>query len=80
MGLIIFIVIMVYLLVGSILSGIIDDTRNESITDGLMENSNVGVPLCVLLWPVLIVLVLIITVLNMAYLLGKKAKRKWWNK
>ena len=80
MGFVIFLIITLYLLVGAMLGGIVDDNRNESITDGWLSNKNLGVPLCVLLWPVLVVLILIITILNAAYLLGKKAKRKWWNK
>lgn len=80
MGFAIFFVILIYLFLGAIIGGTVDDDRNESITDGLLYNNNFGVPLCVLLWPVLIVLALSITVLNALYLLGKKVKRKWWSK
>lgn len=79
MGLIIFLAITAYLLIGAVLGGIIDDDRNKSITDGLLIDDKLGVLLCVFLWPVAVALVLIITILNAAYLLGKKAK-KWWNK
>lgn len=78
-GIIIFAII-IYLLLGAIIGGVADDARNESITDGMLTDSNYGVLLCVFLWPVLIALALTITVLNAAYLLGKKAKRKWWSK
>lgn len=80
MGVIIVFGITFYLIIGAVIGGIVDDSRNESITDGWLNNKNLGVPLCVSLWPVLVVLIFAITILNAAYLLGKKVKRKWWNK
>lgn len=79
MGFIIFLTITFYLLFGAMLGGIIDDNSNNSITDGILKK-NLGVPLCILFWPLLIALFLIITILNSMYLLGKKIKEKWWNK
>lgn len=80
MAFVIFLIISFYLFVGAMLGGIVDDSRNKDITDGLLNGKKYGVLFCVLIWPVLIVAVLIITVLNTSYLLGKKIKNKWWHK
>ncbi len=80
MPLIIFISVTLYLITGAAIGGIIDDSRNEAITDGLLNDDKAGVFLCVFLWPVLAAFTLIITILNTAYLIGKKIKIKWWNK
>lgn len=77
---IIFFIISIYLFLGAMIGGAVDDLKNESIADGVLANNNIGVPLCVFLWPLFIILFAVITALNMAYLLGKKARRKWWNK
>ncbi len=75
MGLIIAVIITAYLFTGAVLGGILDDERNNSITDGVL-NRKFGVMLCVFLWPLLIALAAAITVLNAGYLVGRKAKGK----
>lgn len=80
MGLIIFFIVAIYLFFGAMIGGAVDDLKNDSIADGVLANKNIGVPLCIFLWPLLIILFAIITALNAAYLLGKKLRRKWWNK